>query len=122
MTNPFKGWDAPAILGLFVILFMAGFLVFLPVNALHVEDHHGCVVSEKDRTTKREGGSDARVYTENCGTFQVADSWLSWTFSSADTYASIKVGETYDFTTRGYRIPFFSAFPNIVEATPTEDQ
>ena len=102
----------------FVLLFV-GAIVFGVVNATHMEDHTNCVVNDKDRTTKTDSNgnssSDARIYTDNCGVFQVADSLLSFTWSSADTYNSIKVGETYDFTTRGYRIPFFSAFPNIVE-------
>lgn len=97
------------------VLFVGG-IGFGVFNATHVETHEDCIVTEKDRTRNSDGGSDARVYTENCGTFQVADSLLSMTWSSADTYASIDAGETYDFTTRGFRIPFFSAFPNIVEA------
>lgn len=110
--------DAPVLaIGGLAMLVIFGLLGFGIYSATHVETHQDCTVTEKDRTTKAEGGSDARVYTENCGTFQVADSILSWTFSSADTYASIEVGETYDFKTRGFRIPFLSAFPNIVEAT-----
>lgn len=93
-------------------------------NALHVE-HKTCTVTEKDRTTKvtsdGEGNvtssSDARVYTEECGVLHVSDSILSWHWNSADTYASIKEGRTYDVTTRGYRVPVLSMFPNVVEVT-----
>lgn len=125
-----RGSGDPILLAVIgVAVLVVGFIVFTLINALHVQEHQGCVVTDKDRTTKvtsdGNGGttsrSDARVYTENCGTFVVADSLLSWTWSSADTYASIKVGETYDFTTRGFRIPFFSAFPNIVEANPVQE-
>jgi hypothetical protein len=88
-------------------------------NATHVE-HRTCTVSEKDRTTVSDGNggskSDARVYTENCGVLHVEDSLLSWTFSSSDTYASMKPDHTYRVTTRGYRIPFLSMFPNVVDA------
>lgn len=39
-------------------------------------------------------------------------------FHSSDTYRSIEPGQTYRFTTIGFRIPFLSEFPNIVEAEP----
>jgi len=103
--------------GALVILLVVAFLGFAAYASFHVEAHGGCVVEGKDRTAKQGGGSDMRVYTTNCGNFKVDDSWLSGTWHSSDTYRDIKVGETYDFKTRGFRIPFLSSFPNIVEAT-----
>jgi hypothetical protein len=47
--------------------------------------------------------------------FEVTDSLFKWRFDSADTYNTIREGETYEFTTGGYRIPFFSMYPNIYE-------
>lgn len=91
--------------------------IFLWGKAYYGEDvHSNCVVTDKDRTSKSNGGSDMRVYTENCGNFTVADAWLKGEFSSSDTYAKIEPGHTYDFTTIGWRVPFFSMFPNILEA------
>lgn len=95
-----------------------GGIGFSVANALHVEEKT-CTVESKDRTTTSDGSSDARVYTEDCGVLHVADSLLSWTWSSSDTYASIDEGETYHFTTRGFRVPFFSMFPNVVEVEET---
>lgn len=83
-------------------------------NALHVNEVT-CTVTDKDRTAKSEGGSDMRLYTEECGTLRVADSLLDGHWSSSDTYASIEPGNTYNFTTRGFRIPLLSMFPNVVE-------
>jgi len=77
-----------------------------------------CTVESKDRTTNANGQSDARIYTTDCGVLQVEDSLLHGKFNSADTYAKIKVGQTYDFKTQGVRIGLFSMFPNIIEATP----
>lgn len=105
--------------GCFAVFIVVAILVVLTVgllSATHVTTHSGCRVNDKDRTTTRDGSSDMRVYTDNCGVFQVKDSWLSWTFSSSDTYSKIQVGHVYNFKTRGYRIPFFSSFPNIVGA------
>lgn len=47
--------------------------------------------------------------------FEVTDSLFKWRFDSADTYNMIQEGETYEFTTGGYRVPFFSMYPNIYE-------
>lgn len=77
-----------------------------------------CTVTDKDRTTttSREGTSrsDARIYTEQCGTMQAADLLTQGQFNSADIYAGIEVGHTYEITTVGWRIPFLSAFPTIL--------
>lgn len=116
-TRSYRARDYPATLGLILVgLLIAGAMVFGIVNVTHTSRHSGCEVSGKDRTSGSNGHSDMRVYTSNCGVFQVKDSFLSWTWHSSDTYASIQIGHVYDFTTRGYRIPFFSKFPNIVHA------
>ncbi len=82
----------------------------------HVEVYQACIVEDKDRTAKSSGGSsDARVYT-TCGVFRVGDDMLRGKFTSADTYASINVGDTYDFTTSGVRFGPLSVFPNVIEA------
>lgn len=76
-----------------------------------------CLVTDKDRVSNSDGASEMRVYTENCGVFVVGDNFLIGNFRSADLYGGIKIGSTYDFETRGVRIPLMSAFPNIVKAT-----
>lgn len=74
-----------------------------------------CKVEDKDRTRNSDGGSDMRVYTEECGVLQVKDSMFAGQFDSSDVYSQIKPGKTYEFTTTGWRVPFLSMFPNIVE-------
>lgn len=78
-----------------------------------------CKVTEKTAASKREGGTDYRIYT-SCGTFQVADSLTRGTFRSADTYGSIEEGKTYRLTYHGYRNGFLSMFPNVTEAVEVE--
>lgn len=75
-----------------------------------------CVVTEKDRTNDRDGNSEMRIYTENCGTLVVKDNLLKGFWSSSDVYASIDAGKTYDFKATGFRIPIISSFPSIYEA------
>lgn len=74
-----------------------------------------CVVDDKDRSTV-DGKSLYRVYS-SCGIFNIEDAALLGQFNSADTYASIEVGKTYNFETYGYRNGFMSMFPNITKAT-----
>ncbi len=54
------------------------------------------------------------VYTE-AGTFAVSDSFIIGRWNSSDVYGRIKPGETYMITSIGWRIPFFSTYPNIKE-------
>lgn len=79
------------------------------------EQYDGCTVEDKDRAIDSEGSPSYRVYTD-CGVFTVADNLLEGQFNSADTYSKLKVGETYDFETIGWRNGFLSMFPNIVTA------
>jgi hypothetical protein len=80
----------------------------------------GCTVTDKDRTSDGQGGSDMRIYTKGCNdssavkVFTVADNMFMGEYASADTYSGIEIGKTYDFETRGFRIPVLSQFENIV--------
>lgn len=75
-----------------------------------------CTVNDKDRTTGTDGASVFRVYTDECGVLEVGDVWYEGNFNSADLYADIEPGHVYEFTTGGFRIGFFSAFPVIKES------
>ena len=86
----------------------------IPASA---ESTTACVVTDKDRTTDREGNSSMRVYTENCGTVEVSSNLFKGVFNSADVYSSIEVGKTYDFDATGFRIGIISMFPKVTEAT-----
>lgn len=84
------------------------------------EDHRICQVDPtlgKDHSTNSSGDSVYRVYT-NCGVFSVEDDLFRGRFNSADTYAKLQAGGTYDFHIIGWRNGFFSTFPNILDATP----
>lgn len=81
-----------------------------------------CTVTEKDRASDGNGGSDMRIYAEGCNgssavkVFQVADNIFIGQHASANTYAEIEIGKTYDLETRGSRVPVLSMFENIVGA------
>lgn len=81
-----------------------------------------CTVTDKDRTTVTQEGtsrSDMRIYTDGCGTLTVGDLMTRGQFNSADIYAAIEPGTTYDITTVGWRVAWLSAFPTIL-GTPVE--
>src|SRR5690606_20194122 len=94
---------------------LALFVVF-PIARVNAEDVQTCTVEDKDRASNRDGKSSMRVYTQECGVLEVSDVLLKGQFNSADIFADIEVGQTYEFTTIGWRIPILSQFPTIVEA------
>lgn len=96
-------------------LIFAGTLGVGIASAAHTETQT-CTVESKDRSATKDGGSDMRIYTRDCGVLQVADSLLDVRFDSADMYASLQEGKRYEFNTRGWRLPALSMFPNIIQA------
>lgn len=102
--------------GLLVGLLMLGGLVFGVANALH-EEERVCTVTEKERIyAGKDSGVQQRLHTEECGAFTVGDALFAGHFNSYDTWTGIEEGKTYRVTTRGYRVGFFSLFPNVIEA------
>ncbi|AHL18569.1 secreted protein [Microbacterium phage vB_MoxS-ISF9] len=78
-------------------------------------DSSNCLVT--DKYVKVESKSSAKMVASSCGVFTVEDELSQGNWNSADVYASIEVGKTYDFETYGYRNGFLGAFPNVNSAT-----
>lgn len=101
-----------------VVLFVTA-VFFGLVSFFHVTEHSNCMVSGKDRVSVSNSNgsrrSEMRVYTDNCGTMTLKDTWLRGVFNSADMYGSIHENESYDFTTYGFRVPILSNFPVITK-------
>ena len=78
------------------------------------EQTYTVTVQDKERISDQD---KYLIYTldedGNSHVFEVTDSLFKWRWDSADTYNLIQVGNTYEFTTGGYRIPFLSMYPNI---------
>lgn len=72
-------------------------------------------VTERDRVSNGDGGSESRVYTDQ-GVFGVGDDPFKGQWNSADIYGKLQPGVTYEVTTVGYRNGLFSLFPNIIKA------
>lgn len=100
-----------------VVVLIVGFVGFALFSSLH-ETTRSCTVESKDRVAGQDGKSQMRVYTSDCGVFQVSDSLLKMTWNSADRYAALQAGQRYELTTVGFRIPVASTFPNVIDARP----
>lgn len=84
------------------------------------EERPTCTITAKESTSKGESGHEYRIFTEQCGVLVAKDSLWRMHFAAADVYGGLEVGETYDLITTGWRVPFLSWMPNIVEATPAK--
>ena len=85
------------------------------------DEHHArCTVTGLDRVASREGGSDMRVYTRDCGTLAVRDAWVRGEFRSSDLFGRLHAGE-WDMTIVGFRFGPTSTFPMILDAQPVSD-
>jgi len=107
----------------FGLVMLILFVALIPVNIwIHyatIEMVHGVVVQDKDRVTSGSGKdmkSEYLIFTDR-ETFKDTDSWLALKFDSSDMYGAIQKGQTCDFKVTGFRIPFFSSYRNILEAT-----
>lgn len=78
-----------------------------------------CTVT--DKYVKVGSDSSQKMVASSCGTFKVEDELSQGNWNSADVYASIEVGKTYDFETYGFRNGFLSSFPNINSATEVDE-
>ena len=83
------------------------------------------VATVTDKGTKRYGKGDKYlVYCHNengdSEVFEITDSILKFRFDSSDLYNDVQIGETYEFTICGSRVPWLSWYPNIYQITEAE--
>lgn len=82
------------------------------------EPTNDCTVT--DKYVSLNGKSSAKMVASSCGVFMVEDEISQGNWNSADVYAQIEVGKTYDFEAYGPRNGLLSLFPNINSATEVE--
>lgn len=86
--------------------------IFEIVSAFHSEPGCTFTVASKEATHTQES-TKYLVYTDKT-TYEIEDSWVWHRWDSSDVYGKIKPGATYTATLQGYRIPFLSMYPNII--------
>lgn len=101
------------------LFFLGGLLAVIVIVVFTIGYQHQTkqtiTICSKERAATS-NGAEYRIYAAE-GTFVMKDSLIGKVrYSTADAYARIKKDTTYDVVTKGWRIPFFSAFPNILEA------
>jgi hypothetical protein len=75
-----------------------------------------CTINSIDRVAKADQtGSDARIYTKECGVLENTDSWLYGKFNSADVQGGLQPGHTYRLEIAGWRFSLLSGFPNVIK-------
>lgn len=98
---------------------LIGLLIFFISFGYQNEETSKCTV--EDKWIKRSGEDD--VYLVQCDNeiYEISDLIFKGKFNSSDIYANLKVGNTYEITTTGYRVEFFSWYKNINEYKMIED-
>lgn len=81
-------------------------------------------VTRTERVTSGSGDSISHKYLVFTGseTFENTDSWWYLKWNSSDVQGMLKDGETYEMTVYGWRVPFLSAYRNVVDVSPTESE
>ena len=76
----------------------------------------GVVIKDRERITSV-GGKESKylIFTES-ETFENTDTILALKFDSSDVYGKLEPGKTCDLVVTGFRIPFMSAYRNILSA------
>lgn len=103
-------------LGLFVLFIVVSLVLTVPFS---FNDHKYIItVTDKERINKDDeskylifGDSDA----EEDLIFENTDTLLRGKFNSSNIYSKLKVGNTYEITVVGYRIPLISCYENIIK-------
>jgi hypothetical protein len=103
---------------LFVVVVMAiiSIIIFNITSYVHTSTVTATVTG-KERITKKSGDnieSFYLVYTDK-GTMKLEDDVLRGNWYSSDVYGRLQENTIYTFTTSGYRLGFFSSYPNIIE-------
>jgi len=105
-----------SIFGLIVLLIISS-IVISTMSYIHTSTV-SATVTGKERIVKSDGDGNIEsfylVYTDK-GTMKLEDDLFRGNWNSSDVYGSLRNDSTYTFTTSGYRIGFFSMYPNIIE-------
>lgn len=107
-----------AVVAAVVFILLVVFIGSIP--AMHI-DYCTIEVTKTEIT----GDNDYMVFGKDTTsgeikTFTLNDSFWHGNWDTADDYAILEIGQTYAFKTTGWRIPFFSAFPNIIKITKAQ--
>ena len=98
------------------ITFFVVVLIFEIGSCCAVNEYHNLTVTDKSYSGETDGYI---VWMESPSgqqyEFKNADSFIDFKWDSGTVQGQLKVGNTYNVKTRGWRVPFVSKYPNIIE-------
>lgn len=105
-------------------LVLLGVIILLSIlPALVTTTYTNVTITDKSYSGSTDGYI---VWVENeSGTqyeFQNEDSLLRWKFNSGTVQGKLKEGSKYNITVTGWRIPFLSEYPNIIDYELVEEK
>lgn len=98
--------------GIGICRLLAGAMGFEVYKAVGTQRYVTFTVSKEDRIYNQDS-SKYLIFT-NKDIFEDTDSLFNEKFNSSDVYNQLDSGKTYTCDVNGWRIPFFSAYPNIL--------
>lgn len=108
------------VFGIIVSIVLIGLLVFIVSIGYQNEEMIKCTI--EDKWVKRKDKSDMYLVQCDNEVYQITDLIFKGKFNSSDIYANLKVGNTYEITTTGYRFELLSMYKNINEYEKVEDK
>lgn len=95
-------------------------LVFIVSIGYQNQEMIKCTI--EDKWVKRNGETDKYLVKCDNEVYQITDLFFKGKFNSSDIYANLKVGNTYEITTTGYRFELLSMYKNINEYEKVDDK
>ena len=108
------------VFAIIVSIVLIGLLVFIVSIGYQNEETIECTI--EDKWVKRKDKSDMYLVQCDNEVYQITDLIFKGKFNSSDIYANLKVGNTYEITTTGYRFELLSMYKNINEYEKVEDK
>ena len=109
-----KGITVIEVIVIISIVLVLGVIIIEPIVLRTTKHNARITVTDKD--TKRSGDTDKYLIYTKEGTYEITDTIAFWRFDSSDLYGKIEIGKTYDCEVAGWRVPFLSAYENIITA------
>lgn len=108
------------------VLLLALIPTNLPYQWLTQRTIDNVLIKDKQITTEtdKETGkvtSTYLIYTDH-GVFRNDDALWFWKYNSSDFYGNLDKDKRYDLKVYGWRIGFFSMYPNIVRMKETKEE
>jgi hypothetical protein len=102
------------VIGVLIVILVVFIIGFNGCLAYGTQDT--ATITVKKTIQKRSGETDRYlVFTEKHGVFENTDSFWLFKFNSSDVQGELGEGKTYDIRYYGWRIGFFSMYPNIIK-------